>query len=156
MNLQELEALLAELLQAINEFMATGEQFTDDEMGMVARTLEMLSNRIFEARSLNTTPQQPPLQEAMPSSNVEGFSYDDQNRRLYVRFLGKYPDRNGPVYQYENVPEVIFNLFRSGAVPARTDGRNRWGRWWKGKVPSIGASLYSLVKTQGYNYRRVG
>ena len=88
-------------------------------------------------------------------SNVEGFLYDFQINRMYVRFLGDYPNREGPVYAYENVPKNIFDLFRQGAIPARTKGKNRWGEWWKGKVPSLGASLYTLIKNQGYQYSRV-
>lgn len=91
----------------------------------------------------------------MPSSNVEGFSYDPKTGRMYVRFLGDYPNREGPVYAYENVPRNIFDLFRQGAIPARTKGKNRWGEWWKGKVPSLGASLYTLIKNQGYQYSKV-
>ena len=119
---------------------------------LLQNILQLIEQQAQEPQIPN---QHPPLQEAMPSSNVEGFAYDDKNQRMYVRFLGKYPDRQGPVYQYEGVPNVIFNLFRTGAVPARTNGRNRWGRWWRGKVPSIGASLYTLIKNQGYDYRRV-
>ena len=154
MTLQELEALLAELLQAVNLVMESGEELTDDEMGMVANTLELLSNRILEIRE-PTGPAHPELTQAMPSSNVEGFAYDYRNNRMYVRFLGKYPNRQGPVYQYEGVPQGIFHLFRSGAIPAKTKGKNRWGRWWVGKKPSIGASMYALIKERGYDYRRV-
>ena len=92
---------------------------------------------------------------AMPSSNVEGFAYDDKSGKLLVRFLGKYPNRNGPIYSYGGVPKEIFDMFQKGAVPARTDGKNKWGQWWKGKVPSIGASLFTLIKNRNYPYQRV-
>ena len=100
-------------------------------------------------------PQTPKMQEAMPSSNVEGFAYDDKTGNLMVRFLGDHPNRNGPVYSYGGVPKEIFDLFQKGAVPARTNGQNKWGKWWKGKVPSIGASLYTLIKERGYPYQRL-
>lgn len=102
-----------------------------------------------------TAPQEQNITQAMPSSNVEGFAYDDKNGRLLVRFLGEHPNRNGPVYAYGGVPKEIFQLFQSGAVPARTDGKNKWGKWWKGKVPSIGASMYTLIKGGGYPYQRL-
>jgi hypothetical protein len=117
---------------------------------------------LIESQSQENIPSEPPtlptseINQAMPSSNVEGFSYDDKKGKLYVRFLGDYPNRNGPVYQYENVPPQIVDLFMKGAVPARTNGRNKWGKWWKGKVPSLGASMYAMIKTQNYPYRRVG
>ncbi len=98
---------------------------------------------------------EPELNPAMPSSNVEGFAYDDKSGRLLVRFLGKHPNRNGPIYGYSGVPKQVFDMFRKGAVPARTDGQNKWGKWWKGKVPSMGASLYTLIKTQNYPYQRL-
>lgn len=99
--------------------------------------------------------QGPGLIEAMPSSNVEGFAYDDKTGRLLVRFLGQHPNRNGPIYAYEGVPPNIFEIFRRGAIPAKTDGRNKWGEWWKGKYPSIGAAMYHVIRAGGYPYQRV-
>lgn len=99
--------------------------------------------------------QQQPLTEAMPSSNISEFAYDDKNNQLLVRFLGKYPNRQGPLYSYSGVPRVIFDLFQKGAVPARTNGKNAWGRWFKGKNPSMGSSMYTLIKQAGYPYKKV-
>src|ERR1700687_3467420 len=97
--------------------------------------------------------QQSNLNPAMPSSNIEGFAYDDKAGRLLVRLLGKHPNRNGPIYAYEGVPSNIFDIFRKGAVPAKTDGKNKWGQWWKGKYPSMGASMAHLIKAGGYPYQ---
>jgi hypothetical protein len=91
----------------------------------------------------------------MPSSNVEGFAYDDKNNRLLVRFLGEHPNRNGPIYAYTGVPPVMFDLLRKGAVPARTDGKNKWGKWWRGKTPSLGASVYTLLRQGGFPYQKL-
>lgn len=99
--------------------------------------------------------QEPQLAQGMPSSNVESFGYDDGTGRLLVRFLGDYPNRNGPIYAYAGVPKAIFKLFQAGAIPARTDGKNKWGAWWKGKVPSLGASLYTLIRNGGYSYQKI-
>lgn len=107
-----------------------------------------------ESMGPTPTPQEQ-LTEGGPSSNVESFGYDDKTGQLLVRFLGKYPDRNGPIYAYGGVPKEIFDLFQKGAIPARTNGKNKWGEWWKGKVPSFGASLYTLIKTQGYPYQKL-
>ena len=100
-------------------------------------------------------PQPSDLGPSMPSSNVEGFAYDDKTGKLLVRFLGKHPNRNGPIYSYDGVPQNIFEIFRRGAIPAKTDGRNKWGEWWKGKYPSIGAAMYHVIREGGYPYRRV-
>lgn len=97
---------------------------------------------------------QPEAKDGVPhaplqSSNVYGFTYDPNTKKLRVRF------QEGGIYDYSNVPNGIFQLFASGAVPAKTDGENQYGRWWRGKVPSLGASLNQLLKIGGYDYQRV-
>lgn len=155
-ELLALEELLDQLLRGIQDVLQSGEVLTDDFQMMLAQELEETTTRIDQLRSQTSVPATPPpIQEAMPSSNIEGFAYDRENEHLYVRFLGKYPDRNGPIYSYQGVPKVIFDLFRQGSIPARTNGKNRWGNWWKGKVPSIGASMYTLIKNAGYPYQRI-
>lgn len=159
-ELQNLEQLLQELLNGIQDVLQSGEILSDDFQLLLANELNYLTDRIDQLRAENITPPVtalPPEQmnQAMPSSNISRFAYDDKNNRLIVQFLGKWPDPNGPQYAYENVPPEIFNLFRIGAVPARTDGRNAWARWWKGKWPSIGASLYTLLRLGGYQYQRL-
>ena len=122
---------------------------------------ELLQNilQIIESGQQEQSPVeglQPQLQSGpMESSNINSFGYDEKNGRLMVKFQGDYPQENGPVYAYDGVPKNIFELFRQGAVPARTDGKNAWGEWWKGKVPSLGASMFTLIKNGGYPYRRV-
>lgn len=156
MNPQDLQEILREFLQAINIVVQSGEVLSDEFQGQIAQTLELLMNAIEElSRGGPGLAPEPPIEPGMPSSNVEGFGYDEKNGRLLVRFLGQHPNRNGPIYAYEGVPKVIFDLFQKGAVPARTDGKNRWGKWWKGKVPSLGASLYTLIKQNQYPYRRL-
>lgn len=156
-ELQVLQELLDELLRGIQDTLQSGEILTDDFQLMLAETMTTLTDRIDQLhQEIATTPVTvPELTQAMPSSNVEGFAYEPNSQRLFVRFLGKYPDRNGPVYSYDDVPPVIFDLFQKGAIPARTNGKNKWGEWWEGKVPSIGASLYTLLKLGGYNYNRM-
>jgi KTSC domain len=162
-QLQLLEQLMDELINTIQQVVQSGEVLSDEFQSVLAKELEFTFNRIEELKSqfpveaLPAQGQKPPeINQGMPSSNVEGFAYDDKNQRLLVRFLGKYPDRNGPIYGYQGVPKQIFDMFRKGAVPARTDGQNKWGKWWKGKVPSLGASLYTLVKNGPYSYQRLG
>lgn len=134
-----------------------------------ARTQQELGNFLLEIMTfieefgqqnpverLQPTPQQQPeLTEAMPSSNVESFGYDPKNQRLLVRFLGKHPNKNGPIYGYQGVPQNIFEIFRKGAIPAKTDGKNKWGRWWKGKFPSMGAAMYHMIRAGGYPHQRL-
>jgi hypothetical protein len=164
-NPEELEALLHELLSGIQRVIQSGEILSDEFQGMLAQTLESLLTEIDQLRSQNPVdglppppaapPEQPQLNAGMPSSNIHSFGYDDKTGRLLVKFQGDYPQENGPVYAYGGVPKVIFDLFQKGAVPARTDGRNKWGSWWRGKVPSLGASLFTLIKNGGYQYQRL-
>ena len=165
-ELQQLESLLDELLNALQQVISSGEVLSDEFQLLLAQELEQTYNRIEELSSespadelqpssVPPTPSNPPLSSPMPSSNIHSFGYDEKSGRLLVKFQGDYPQQNGPIYAYEGVQPVIFDLFRKGSVPARTDGKNKWGRWWKGKVPSLGASLYTLIRNGGYQYQRL-
>lgn len=155
--MNELRRALAAVIDLASQMI---DELDEETMLALADLLNAASERLGEledspADGLPPNVPQESLTQAMPSSNVEGFAYDDKTGKLLVRFLGKYPNRNGPIYGYEGVPKQIFDLFQKGAVPARTNGKNKWGAWWKGKVPSIGASLYTLLKTQNYPYQRL-
>lgn len=160
-ELEELERLLDELLNAIQSVILSGEVLTDEFQGVLAKELTYLTDRIdaLRAKEQVTLPQEPlpqdEITEAMPSSNVSRFAYNPKKQELVVQFLGKYPNRNGDQYLYKGIPKEVFNIFRQGAVPARTRGRNRWGSWWIGKVPSIGAALYTLLRKGGFSYQKL-
>lgn len=224
MNPEELESLLAELVQAVTQVMQSGEELSDDFQGLLAETLNNLVTRIDESRTqqpnvppeqptgippgtLSSTPspdaqllwilagQQPQafisylrnfptantqqllnnptqlnatitqLQQMMPqgqqpfingiqhadlnSSNVWGANYDPQSGKMKVRFQG------GSEYEYDGVPKAIFDAFIHGNAQARTNGQNQYGRWWRGKNPSLGAALNQYIKAGGFNYRRL-
>lgn len=159
-ELQNLQQLLDELLAALSTTLQSGQELSDQHQGLIAEQLEWLTSRIEQLQgSVERLPPQPPpepqLQPSMPSSNINSFSYDDKTGKLLVKFQGDYPQENGPIYSYGGVPKQIFDLFQKGAVPARTDGKNAWGKWWKGKVPSMGASMYTLIKGGQYPYERI-
>lgn len=98
----------------------------------------------------------PPLEPAPhESSNINAFKYDPKTGRLFVKFQGKYPQQNGPVYSYDGVPPNIYDVFRRGAVAPKTSGSNAWHTWKKGVSPSHGASMYALIKQGNYPYQRV-
>lgn len=156
MPLQELQELLSQLLQAIQLMISSGEEFSDELQGEVARTLELLYTRIEQlSTQAAQVPNASPPPAGMPSSNVAGMAYDPKTQALKVQFLGKYPNRSGPVYQYPDVPPVMAELLQSGAVPARTRGQNQWGRWHPGKVPSAGASVFTLLKNRNAPFQRL-
>lgn len=82
------------------------------------------------------------------SSNVWGAAYDPRSGKMKVRFQG------GSEYEYDGVPENIFKAFIKGNASAKTKGKNRYGEWWVGKNPSLGAALNQYIKSGGFNYRR--
>jgi len=158
MNPEELEELLGELLRGVQDVLQSGEILSDEFQGMLAQTLTALTDRIDELRAGGApqAPEDPDVNPApYPSSNINGFRYDPASGRLFVKFQGKYPQQNGPVYSYDNVPPFIFDVFRRGAVAPRTSGRNAWHRWREGITPSLGASMHALIKLGGYNYHRL-
>lgn len=98
----------------------------------------------------------PPL-DAAPheSSNINAFRYEPETGKLFVKFQGKYPSENGPVYSYEGVPKNIYDVFRRGAVSPKTSGSNGWHTWKEGVTPSHGAAMYALIKQGGYKYSKL-
>lgn len=88
-------------------------------------------------------------QADLNSSNIYGFRYDPKTGKLLVRFQG------GSVYGYQGVPQEIFRIFQHGAIPAKTKGKNRYGEWWQGKVPSLGAAFHALIKQGDYPYQKL-
>jgi hypothetical protein len=127
--------------------------FPDPSLNSLLRNPELLTNTI--ARLNQTMPQgqrgqangipQAPLD----SSNIYGFQYDPKSGHLKVRF------QSGSVYSYQGVPPGIFNVFRQGAVPAKTSGQNQFGKWWRGKIPSLGAAFYEMIRSGGYPYQKI-
>jgi hypothetical protein len=88
-------------------------------------------------------------QAGLQSSTVYGFKYSPKNKRLFVKFQGD------GVYKYDNVPSNIARLFMNGAAMAKTQGSNKFGAWWKGKKPSLGAALNQHIKNLGFPYQKI-
>jgi hypothetical protein len=83
------------------------------------------------------------------SSNVFILRYFHNSERLRVTF------RNGARYEYENVSETEWVAIRSGLASCKTSGQNQWGRWFQGKIPSLGAAVFRYLKQAGKPYRRL-
>jgi hypothetical protein len=89
------------------------------------------------------------------SSNIHGFKYDPQSKQLLVQFHGPYPQAAGPIYRYTGVPQNTFDVVARGQLGPRTSGQNRYHKWQRNIAPSLGASVYALIREGGYPYQRV-
>jgi hypothetical protein len=75
------------------------------------------------------------------SANVEKILYNDETKELVLRFHG------GGTYTYPNIEFAEFRDIVEGNAPCVTDGTSRWGSWYVGKQPSVGAAVHKyLVK----------
>lgn len=86
---------------------------------------------------------------ALNSSNIWGSRYNPKNHQMVVRFQG------GSEYRYYNIPAQIYKIFSAGNARAKTKGRNRYGEWWVGKNPSLGAAMHQFIKEAGYPYEKI-
>lgn len=84
----------------------------------------------------------------LQSSNIWGAKFDSKTGKMQVRF------QSGSEYEYDGVPENIYNAFIHGQASAKTKGENQHGRWWPGKNPSTGAAFHQYIRESGFNYRK--
>lgn len=83
------------------------------------------------------------------SSNVWGAAYNPRTGKLKVRFQG------GSEYEYDGVPKAIFDAFIHGNATAKTKGKNKYGEYWPGKNPSLGAALNQYIKAGNFPYKKI-
>jgi hypothetical protein len=120
-------------------FIRLGATFPDPAVRAI------LSNPTQVAALIPQLQQEPlgqPVTPGIPSSNVAGFSYDQNTGRLRVAFHG------GGTYDFDGVPGPVVQAFADGVRSARTRGENEWGAWWPGKNPSVGATFHQLIRDQ--------
>lgn len=119
-------------------------------IGRIPGALDKVMNEIN-----NTQSERPPgqvdgvPQAPLQSSNVYGYRYDPIQKKLKVRF------QNGSVYSYDQVPKMIFDAFSQGSGVARTTGKNKFGRWWTSKSPSLGASVHQILIAGKFPYQKI-
>lgn len=159
-QIQQLKDSLSEIVAMIDQ---AGLMDDDEIASLLVQVMEHVATRIQELRGQPAQPPGappiPPIEPTtepanFPSSNINGFNYDYKTGKLLVKFNGREVRDDGPTYSYEGVPRYIYDIFRRGAVPPQTSGRNRWHRWQRGVTPSLGAAMYHLIRTN-YPYQRV-
>lgn len=155
--IQELEAWVNALLDEVQAILESGEEIPDDVLNKIADEVEGAYAEIDElqqAEPIFTPPEELP---AAPheSSQINGFQYSPETGKLQVQFHGKYPKAAGSIYEYDDVPAWVFDLFQRGAIAPKTSGSNRFHRWERGKSPSHGASMNAAIKAGGFSYRKV-
>jgi len=135
--------------QVFTEYLTT---FPDPALNALARDPSRLQN-VIESLGRKITQPAGEVEDGIPkqplnSSNIFGFSYNPKDGSLKVRF------NSGSVYSFSGVPAHVFKMFQSGAIPAKTNGQNNFGKWWIGKRPSSGASFYELIRDK-FPYKRL-
>lgn len=83
------------------------------------------------------------------SSNIWGTVYNAKTGQMKVRFQG------GSEYEYDGVPANIYRAFSKGNASAKTKGKNKYGEWWVGKNPSLGAAMNQYIKAAKFPYRKI-
>ena len=64
------------------------------------------------------------------SSNIKEIGYDKNTETMEVEF-----HRNGAVYQYEGIPEVVYKAIINSS--------------------SIGSAFHRFIRNRGYKYERI-
>jgi hypothetical protein len=82
------------------------------------------------------------------SSNVKKILYQDETSEMTIQF------HSGDIYTYYDIDFALFQEVLNGAGICRTAGENRWGSWYVGKTPSVGAAVNQLL--DGVRYSRGG
>ena len=154
--MDEFIQLIRDLMQEVEENI---DEFDDEELEAIHLFIQKAL--AFIQQEAGQSQQAAPLEAAQvptapyPSSNIFGFNYNPEDKKLMIKFMGKDIADGGPVYSYDGVPPYMFDIIKRGAVAPKTSGKNKYHEWYKGKTPSHGASVYALIKQGGFPYQQV-
>lgn len=133
----------------------SANELSDEEASainsFIQNALQFIQEKKEEIPEL--TPEVP--ESEIESSNVNGFKFDPKTGKLLVQFHGKYPLREGPVYQYSGFPPFLFDILKRGAIAPKTSGTSPFHDWHRGISPSLGASVNAILKAGNYPYQKV-
>jgi hypothetical protein len=82
------------------------------------------------------------------SSNVDRVLFNDENNQLVVQF------NDGSKYTYFDVNFSEFISVIDGLAECKTEGKNKWGEWYVGKSPSVGAAVWEYLINTGKSYTK--
>lgn len=83
------------------------------------------------------------------SSNVKGYRYNTEDQTLIIEF------NDGSKYLYEFVDFEQFQSIARGDAVCRTTGSNKYGSWFEGKTPSVGAAIWRWLIDKGQMYLKL-
>jgi len=152
---KQIAAQEAEVLRQKTIKQRQAENLARAREALAAKRAKAYQTQLTKERSLGqaraTKALDEPLMKAPPrqSSNIWKIGYDLVTRILRIDF------NSGARYEYFEVPPDIAADVVKGAQTAVTTGENKWGKWWSGKNPSVGAAVYRLIVKGGYKYRLV-
>jgi hypothetical protein len=84
------------------------------------------------------------------SSNVDNMKWNDETKELVIKF------NDGSYYTYFDIDSNTFFSIVNGEASCITEGENENGSWWVGKTPSVGASVYEYLVSNGVRYESGG
>lgn len=84
------------------------------------------------------------------SSNVKKIMYNDETKEMFIQFQDK------SIYTYFNVPFQMFLDVSGGKATCITSGENKYGKWFVGKNPSVGAAVHEYLIKGGVSYKKGG
>lgn len=88
------------------------------------------------------------ISSSVDSANVKSYRYSIDNEILFITF------NDGSSYKYYNVSFEEFSEIRDGNAVCISEGSNKYGSWYVGKSPSIGAAVYIYLVAAGKKYER--
>lgn len=83
------------------------------------------------------------------SSNVKGYKYDTENKTLIITF------NDNSEYLYEFIEFEEFEAISKGDAICTTEGSNKFGSWFVGKTPSVGAAIWRWLIRKGAWYTKL-
>ena len=84
------------------------------------------------------------------SANVRKIMYNDETKEMFIQFQDK------SIYTYFEVPFQLFLDVSGGKATCITSGENKYGAWFVGKTPSVGAAVHRYLVKKNVRYKKGG